>query len=186
MRRGRGEIALDLEWSRLLRAQRGEEAAWRALIESHQNRLTTLALLITGSSQAAEDVVQETFIRALRSKLKNYAGTVAGYLGTIAYRLAMKESKRSRRNIEINQVSLFDTKETPLGNILEDERDKLVARAIGELDNDHRSVIVLRFYGGHSYDEIAEIMKIPIGTVKSRIFYAVKSCRDSLRRKGVL
>jgi RNA polymerase sigma-70 factor (ECF subfamily) len=61
-----------------------------------------------------------------------------------------------------------------------------VARALRTLDAEHRDVLVLRFYGGYSYEEIAKIVEAPLGTVKSRIFYAVKSCRETLQQKGVL
>jgi len=54
----------------------------------------------------------------------------------------------------------------------------MVASAINNLDNAHRDILLLRFYAGLSYDEIAVLLDIPLGTVKSRIFYAVKSCRD--------
>jgi len=129
--------------------------------------------------------VQETFIRALNAELKNTVGTVQGYLATIAYRLALKETKRARRNVELNEFDQLDQKPNPLDIVLINERDRLVADAIRSLDVDHRDALVLRFYGGHSFDEIAGLLKIPPGTVKSRVFYAVKSCRQLLREKGV-
>jgi RNA polymerase sigma-70 factor (ECF subfamily) len=160
--------------------------AWRVLIGDYQTRLTALALLITGSSAAAEDVVQETFVRALRARIKNTAGSVGGFLGTIAYRLALKEAKRQRRNVRLDSEDMPDNSRNPLESILSDERDRHVAEAIGALGAEHRDVLLLRCYGGQSYDEIARLLQIPVGTVKSRIFYAVKSCREMLRRKGVL
>jgi RNA polymerase sigma-70 factor, ECF subfamily len=177
---------LNSDWDCLIRAQRGEEISCRALIEQYQTRLAALALLITGSAAAADDVVQETFVRALGAKLKNTTGTVQGFLGTIAYRLAQKESKRARRDMALDGCDPLDQKPDPLDMVLIDERDRLVARAIGTLDVDHRDVLVLRFYGDHSFEEIAELLKIPLGTVKSRLFYAVKTCREILREKGVL
>lgn len=174
------------EWECLIRAQSGDEKSCRVLFDLYQTRLTALALLITGSTAAAADVVQETFVRALRAKLRNTGGTVTGFLGTIAYRLAIKESKRSNRNVDIAGLERLDEKTNPLDVILVDERDRLVAHAIGSLDIDHRDALVLRFYGGHSFDEIAELLDIPLGTVKSRVFYAVRSCREKLRKKGVL
>lgn len=177
---------MNSKWDCLIRAQQGDETSCREVIKQYQTRLTALALLITGSAAAADDVVQETFIRALVAKLKNTKGTVLGFLGAIAYRLALKESKRIRRNVNLDRLDLLDQTPNPLDNVLIDERDRLVARAIGTLNADHRDVLVLRFYGGHSYEEIAELLKIPLGTVKSRLFYAVKSCREILREKGVL
>jgi RNA polymerase sigma-70 factor (ECF subfamily) len=174
------------EWEYFNQARQGDEVAWRVLMGRHQSRLTALALFITGSAAAAEDVVQETFLRAFRARIKDCRGTVQGFLGTIAYRLALKEVKRSGKNVELDGQALTDPGRDPLDGILEDERDRLVVEAIGTLDSEHRDVLILRFYGGYSYNEIAELLQVPLGTVKSRIFYAVKTCREMLRQKGVL
>lgn len=174
------------EWDRFLRAQGGDESAWRVLVGKHQTRLTALALFITGSAAAADDVVQETFVRALRARTKRVTGTVQGFLGTIAYRLALKEVRRAKRHVALEGIDLADSRQTPLDSLLTDERQRLVADAIAALDEGHRDVLILRLYSGHSYEEIARILQIPLGTVKSRLFYAVKSCRETLRQKGVL
>lgn len=178
--------AVNADWECFISAQRGDEKAWRVLVGRHQPRLTALALFITGSATAAEDVVQETFVRALGAKIKHKTGTVQGFLGTIAYRLALKEAKRVRRDRELDESSLQDHGRNPLDGVLSDERDRLVAEAICALDAEHRDVLTLRFYGDCNYEEIAEILQAPLGTVKSRIFYAVKSCRERLRQKGVM
>lgn len=177
---------MNLEWEILFRAQRGDDAACRALLDQYQSRLTALAILITGSPAVADDIVQETIVRALDARIKNTSGAVLGYLATIAYRLAVKESRRGKRSVGLEGLNLPDRGSDPLEDVLIDERDRLVARAISSLDTDHRDVLVLRFYGGHSFQEIAAQLGIPLGTVKSRVFYAVKSCREILREKGVL
>lgn len=177
---------MDPEWDCLIRAQQGERFAWVSLVAGTQTRLLALALLITGSRAAAEDVVQETFSRALAAKLKNTSGTAFGFLSTIAYRLALKDVRRRNRHVDAEHHELVDSASSPLDDILTDERDRAVARAIRELDEVHREVLVMRFYGGHSYEQIAEVLGIPIGTVKSRMFYAVRSCREVLRQAGVL
>jgi RNA polymerase sigma-70 factor (ECF subfamily) len=172
--------------------------AWRVLMARHQTRLAALALFVTGSSAAADEVVQETFVRALRARIKNTSGSVRGFLGTIAYRLAVKEAARLRRNVRLDDVDArkglnatdgLDVRrqgENALDRLLTDERHRLVAEAITSLDPEHRDVLILRLYGGDSYEEIAETLGVPLGTVKSRVFYAVKSCRDALKRKGAL
>jgi RNA polymerase sigma-70 factor (ECF subfamily) len=173
------------EWERFIRAQRGDETAWRVLVGQHQTRMTALALMITGSAAAADDVVQETFVRALRAKIKSYTGTVQGFLNTIAYRLALKEAQRIKRNVKLDGLDLTDTAHNPLETILCSERDRLIAETIGSLDVGQRDVLILRLYNGCSYREIAKIQQVPLGTVKSRMFYAVKTCRERLQRKGV-
>jgi RNA polymerase sigma-70 factor (ECF subfamily) len=174
------------DWQCFIEARQGDEKSWRLMMEKYQPRLSALVLLITGSSAAADDIVQETFIRAMAARINNRNGTVQGYLGTIAYRLAVKERNREQRNVEFSGLDLPELKENPLENILNNERDRLTASAIGELDNDHRDILLLRFYAGHSYEKIADLLNIPLGTVKSRIFYAVKTCRNKLKEKGVL
>jgi len=178
--------AVDSEWECFTRAQCGDEMAWRVLIARHQTRLAALALFVTGSAEATDDVVQETFVRALRARISRNTGTVRGFLGTIAYRLAVKEAMRLRRNVGLDGRNVAESGRDALDRVLTEERDRLVADAITTLDAEHRDVLILRFYGGHSYEEIAETLGIPLGTVKSRIFHAVKSCRGTLKEKGVL
>ena len=177
---------MNSDWDCFDRARRGDETAWRVLVGQHQTRLTALALFITGSATAAQDVVQETFVRAIRARISNYTGTVRGFLGTIAYRLALKEVNRERRQVEVDARNLNDPGQNPLEDVLSDERDRLVAETIGQLEAEHREVLTPRFYGEYSYEEIAKLLNVPLGTVKSRIFYAVKNCRENLQQKGVL
>jgi len=174
------------DWDCLFRARKGDEAAWRELAECFQPRLTALALVITRSATAAEDIVQETFLRAHRSRLSNTDGSLGGYLGTIAYRLAVKESQHARRQTETFTRDAADDTSNPLERLLTSERDRLVAAAVASLDDCHRDVLLLRFYGDHSYDQIARLLQIPVGTVKSRMFHAVRSCRELLCQQGVL
>jgi RNA polymerase sigma-70 factor (ECF subfamily) len=178
--------AVDSEWECFARAQRGDEMAWRVLVARHRARLAALALFVTGSTAAADEVVQETFVRAVRARIRDTSGTVRGFLGTIAYRLAVKEAVRLKRSVALDGVDVPENDPGALDRVLTDERERLVAEAITRLDSEHRDVLVLRLYGGHSYEEIAEMLGLPLGTVKSRIFYAVRSCRGTLKEKGVL
>jgi RNA polymerase sigma-70 factor, ECF subfamily len=174
------------EWDCFTRAQTGDELAWRLLVGQHRGRLTALALLVTGSVSAAEDIVQETFLRAIRTKIKHHSGSVSGFLGTIAYRLAIKEAGRAKKHADLDGLLVADGGKTALDRLLKDERERLVIEAIRALDDKHREVLVLRFYGGYSYEEIADFLQVAVGTVKSRMFNAVKSCRVALRQKGVI
>lgn len=174
------------DWDCLERARRGDETAWQWLIERYNSRLIKTVLLITGSMAAAQDLVQETFVRLLRHGSRHREGNLGAYLSTIAYRLALKEKERTRRNRSADGLILTNPAPSPLEAVLKKERDRLLARAIQSLEEHHRDTLVLRFYGGHNYNEIARILSLPIGTVKSRIFYAVKECRRLLREKGIL
>jgi RNA polymerase sigma-70 factor (ECF subfamily) len=174
------------DWECLERARRGDETAWRELIARHQSALLRTVLLITGSLPSAHDLAQETFVRLLRRRPRHRRGSFRAYLSTIAYRLALKELKRTRRQANLDNLDLPDQKPDPLAAILREERDRQLAAVIGELPEHHRTILVLRFYGRHSYDEIAQITALPLGTVKSRIFNAVKACRAGMYEKGIL
>jgi RNA polymerase sigma-70 factor, ECF subfamily len=174
------------DWLCFIKARQGDEFSWRRLVDKYQPRLSALVLLITGSSASTDDIVQETFVKAMNARINSRNGTVPGYLGTIAWRLAIKEMRRDQKNVEINERDLHAPQDNPLENILNNERDREVASVIRELNDEHRDILLLRFYAGHSYEKIADLLNIPLGTVKSRIFYAVKTCRDKLKKKGVL
>lgn len=174
------------DWELWDGARRGDESAWRALIGRHHSRLLSLALLITGSATAAQDVAQEALTRVLELEVTHRRGSVGGLLSTIAYRLALKERERSNRHTTIVGHDPPESAPSALENLLARERDRHITAVIQSLDSEHRDTLVLRFYGGHSYQEIANLTETPLGTVKSRLFYAVKECRKKLREKGIL
>jgi RNA polymerase sigma-70 factor (ECF subfamily) len=174
------------DWDYLERARTGDESAWRTLIERHSLQLVTMVFLITGSMATAQDLAQETFIHLYRNRAKHREGSFKSYLTTIAYHMALKAKKRSQLHQNLDDTNPIDQKPNPLEEILRKEQDRQVAQAIQSLEPQHRDILVFRFYGNHSYREIADITNIPIGTVKSRLFYAVKSCQHALRQKGIL
>jgi RNA polymerase sigma-70 factor (ECF subfamily) len=176
---------LSSDWELLERAGLGDERAWSELVRRHHQRLLGMVLLITGSPEAAEDISQEAFVRLFRSRLER-RGSVGGWLSTTAYRLAVKENRRGQHRSVLDGIDLPDPSGSPLDTVLTEERDRHVAAAIRALDPPHRDVMVLRFYGGHRYEEIARLTGVPLGTVKSRIFHAVKSCQTILRERGIL
>lgn len=174
------------DWDCLDRARKGDEASWQQIIDRHHPTLIKTTFLITGSMAAAQDLVQEVFTRLLRHRSRHNQGSFKAYLSTIAYRLALKENKRSLKHVTLERINPSDPNPTPLDNILKQERHRHLAYTINTLDEHHRDILVLRFYGNHSYQEIAAITNLPIGTVKSRIFYAVKACQQKMREKGII
>jgi RNA polymerase sigma-70 factor, ECF subfamily len=174
------------DWECLESARRGDESAWRSLFQRHYASLTRTAFLITGSMDTAKDLAQETFLKLFKSGANRYQGNFHAYLSTIVYRMALKEKKRHRldQNLEVSEIA----DETPqaLTLTMQEERNRHLARVIQSLPEHHREVLVLRFYRNHQYEEIAKIVDLPVGTVKSRIFYAVKSCREKLQEVGEL
>jgi len=172
-------------WGLLARARGGDEKAWSALFAAHSAYLVRLAAMMTGSPDAARDCVQEAFVRLLHAQIRHHEGSVRTYLSTIVFRLAVKEDARQKRSdVYVPETSSGDP--DPLQLALRTEEEREVARALCSLTQQHREVLVLRFYGDHSYDEIAALTSVPIGTVKSRIFNAVKAVRAQLQERGAL
>jgi len=179
-------VEIDAGWDHLARARMGDQEAWTELFEQYSPRLLRMAALLTGSRDAARDCVQETFIRVLDSAVHHQDGSLRAYLSTITYRLALKENIRLRRLTPEGHREPASPDPSPLDEAIAEERQREVARVIRALPSHHREVLILRLHGEHSYEEIAEITEIPLGTVKSRIFHAVKSARIQMKQRGVV
>ena len=175
----------DDDWSCLDRAREGDESAWQSLFDRYYQSLVKLAFFITGSFENARDVAQESFVSLLHARVHHHRGNFKSFLMTIAYRLALKERMRRHPLAKLEIESTTDDSPSSLERVVTDETDRLIVLAIQALAIEYREVLTLRFFGEHSYEEIAEIMEIPIGTVKSRIFYAIKTCREKLKEQGV-
>jgi RNA polymerase sigma-70 factor (ECF subfamily) len=173
------------DWQCLDLARGGDEIAWRDLFQRHYPSLVRMASCITGSLDTAHDLAQESFVRLLRVDIRHRNGSFKSYLATIAYRLALKERKRQGSNDGPGPLSIADDAPSPLELAIQNETDRIIVRVMQSLSDDQREILALRYFGGHSYEEIARITGIPIGTVKSRIFYAIKTCREKLTERGV-
>ena len=140
---------------------------------------------ITGSIETGHDLAQESFVRLLHARITHRTGTFKSFLSTIAYRLALKERSRHNSHPPSDSALIADSSPSPLELAIRDETDRIIFQVIQSLSAEHREILTLRLMGGHSYEEIARITGIPVGTVKSRVFYAVKECRDMLKERGV-
>ena len=173
------------------RTQQGDQAAFGMLVEKYQHRLAKLVGRYVHDSGEIEDVCQEAFIKAYRA-IGNFRGDSAFY--TWLYRIAVNTAKnylisQGRRppktDIDAEEVvnseagAMMQERGTPEANILTRELAEAVTRAVGQLPEDLRMAITLRELEGMTYDEIAEVMSCPIGTVRSRIFRA----RDAIDRE---
>jgi RNA polymerase sigma-70 factor, ECF subfamily len=179
-------VEIDAGWDHLARARKGDQEAWKTLFEQYAPQLLRMATLLTGSTDAGRDCVQEAFVRLLNSIVQHKTGTLRAYLSTIAYRLAVKENVRLRRRAPTGDVESISSDPSPLDQAIAEERQQEVARVILALPAHHREILILRLNGEHSYEEIADITGLPLGTVKSRIFHAVKSARSEMKKRGVI
>lgn len=176
------------------RVQRGDKAAFDLLVAKYQRKIFRLLSRLIRDSAEIEDVAQEAFVKAYRA-LPNFRGDSAFY--TWLYRIAINTAKnylvsQGRRaptstETEIEDAETFDDGDhlrdlnTPDSMLLTKEVAGAVNRAIDQLPEDLRTAIVLRELEGLSYEEIAESMQCPIGTVRSRIFRAREAIAEELR-----
>lgn len=166
----------------LRRAQRGDERAWRVLVERYQQPIHALIwrLLAGRARHRVEDLVQETFVRVLRAlPAFDLAGpaSLSTWMLTIATRLALNDLRRPEHGaIEVE----------PIGNDRTDEpaeRRRLgaaIATGVAALPDAQRAVLVLREYHELDYQEIADVLELDLGTVKSRLARARTALRDHL------
>lgn len=162
----------------------------RRLHDEHAGALWSFCLHLTGNDRArAEDVTQETLLRAWRNldRLDHgdaHTGAVRSWLFTVARNLVIDEWRTKRAQLE-----------RPAGDVPEvsvaDRTDELllswvVAEALTRLSEDHRRVLVECYYRGRPVAEVARRLEIPVGTVKSRSYYALRALRLALEELGVV
>ena len=166
------------------RVQQGDKQAFDVLVLKYQNKIIQLIYRYVHDPDEARDVAQEAFIKAYKA-IDRFRGDSAFY--TWIYRIAINTAKNhlvasSRRppkgDIDAQDAEQYEgamgLKEyaTPERLLLKDEIQAAIASAIDELPDDLRTAIILRELEGLSYEEIAQTMECPIGTVRSRIFRA--------------
>jgi RNA polymerase sigma-70 factor (ECF subfamily) len=173
------------DWEFLVEAKKGDNISAEYIFNKYYNYLIKMTILITGSMDSAKDVVQETFVRIIKKEFKN-EGNFKSYITTIAFRLALKEKYRRKKISNLNKDIGKDHTSPHIEHYVKNELQQNIFDTIQTLNDNKKEILVLRFYGGHSYEEISKITGIAIGTVKSRIFYAVKECGNILKRKGLL
>lgn len=166
------------------RVQRGDKSAFDFLVIKYQHKIIQLVNRYVKDPSEAQDVAQEAFIKAYRA-LGSFRGEATFY--TWLYRIAINTAKnyllsRARRNanyqVDIQEAEALENApqlqglETPERLLLNQEIIDVISAAIDELPEEMRTAIILREFDGMSYEEIAEAMDCPVGTVRSRIFRA--------------
>jgi len=176
------------------RVQKGDKRAFDLLVLKYQHKIAKLISRYIRDPDEVQDVAQEAFIKAYRA-LANFRGESAFY--TWLYRIAINTSKnhlmaQGRRppgsDVEIEDAliteegaeALSDV-DTPEGLALTDEIERVILAAIEALPEELRTAITLRELEGLSYEEIAEAMSCPVGTVRSRIFRAREAIDAKLK-----
>lgn len=169
----------------------GDAESFGLLVRKYQDRLFNTVLHVAGCREEAEDVVQEAFVQAYL-KLRSFQRNSAFYtwLYRVAFNIAISRRRRRRAEVSVEQhreaagIEPLDDGEAPEERILREERAELVSAALKQLSDEHRSILVLREMEGCCYETIAEILDLPVGTVRSRLHRARLQLRDEL--KGAL
>ncbi len=187
------ELSQQLDIDLVKRVQRGDSAAFDLLVRKYQHRIAALIGRYIPDWSECQDVAQETFLRAYRA-LGNFRGDAQFY--TWLHRIAVNTAKNhlvasNRRpptdDIDVGDAEQFESglrlrdNDTPERELMRQQLEQTVMRAVEGLPDELRLAITLREVDGLSYEEIAQRMDCPIGTVRSRIFRAREAIDTELQ-----
>ena len=175
--------------------KQGDEQAFAEIVNRYRNPITNFLYRFLNDYEEAVDLAQETFVRvyfAIERYHTDYAFST--YIYRIASNLAISEIRKRKRRKLLSLTGLFqaedengvefqppDEKSLPDEDLIEDERSRVIARAIAALPDKYRAPIILREIENKSYEEIAQILNLGLGTTKSRISRARGLLKDKLK-----
>ncbi|MBT3461815.1 MAG: RNA polymerase sigma factor RpoE [Gammaproteobacteria bacterium] len=180
----------------VVRAQQGDKRAFDVLVLKYQQRIASVVSRYLRDQDEVADVTQEAFIKAYRA-LANFRGDAQFY--TWLYRIAINTAKnhlvaKSRRppntdkDINDGEFSensvVLEAEDQPEALLARDQLQAVILAAVDDLQEDLRTALMLREFDGLSYEEIAEIMACPVGTVRSRIFRARETIEKKMHQMG--
>ena len=168
----------------------GNKKALGKLVERHKKSAFRIALGLVGNKDDAFDISQEAFLRVYRSaNTYDESQPFGTWFYTIIANLSRtwlrRRSRRENRLVDVDDVSwLLVDERTPEQAVIKKETVAILRRALKELPFDDREIITLQHFRGMSYDEIAQLLGIPKGTVMSRLYYARKKLATLMRLKN--
>lgn len=165
------------------RAREGDRNAFSELVRAHVEGVLHVIYRMCGDMRVAEDAAQETFIQAwLRLQSYRPGTSLRSWLYRIAVNTAIDMLRKEKRILPgaVEDIKLASPELGPEALAIQSERAETVQQAVLALPDASRAVLVLREYEGLSYQEIAEALDIPVGTVMSRLNYARKLLREKL------
>jgi len=177
----------------LQKAQEGDRTAFEALVTLHSPRVFHLALGYTGRHHDAEEITQTVFWKVWNA-LPQFRGGAS--FSTWLYRLTLnactdhyRREKKRRGDLSLDDPDLAplrDTAPSPEEILLQREEQAILRKALAELPEQHRVILVLREMDGLDYKEIAQVLDLEMGTVKSRLARARRALREKLLAEGNL
>ncbi len=192
----KAELAARTDQEIVALARAGEEAAYRELIRRYERPLFSLLYRMVRDRELAEDLAQETFVKALNA-IESYRPEFkfSSWIFKIANNAAIDHLRRREldtlslegsphaetpKAVEATALQIGDRQESPLDTVEARELGGQIERAIAQLRPEYRSCILLRHVEGRAYEEIAEILNLPLGTVKTYIHRARNELRQAL------
>lgn len=173
----------DEDWIHLIAG--GDRTAFERLYRSYQNRLLPYLFRMLRSREAAEEVFNDVMHVVWKdaSRFRGRSKVSTWIFGIARYKALSRRGKRELSTVDDPEevVALVDEGQNPEGSVV--SRD-LIKRALEHLSPEHREVIELTFYSGLSYQQIADIVKCPVNTVKTRMFYARRHLQKLAGRLG--
>jgi len=171
-------------------AQGGDRAAFGRLVKLYQRAVYRVAYGITRNASDADDLAQETFVRAYQAIGRFRVGEpLHPWLARIAVNLAFSLHRQRKRRPETALEPLveagheFAGSDDPAENVARNERDRHLNAAFEDLSEEHRTILVLRVVEGMAYDEIARTLRLPAGTVMSRLSRARAELKARLKAR---
>ena len=167
----------------------GDLSAWGELIQIHQDQLYNSIVRVVGHPDRARDVVQDAFIQAIEN-ISRFDGKSQFFtwLYRIAFNRAMSMYRKHKSEVSLEVArenagdeTMADAQDQPEDRVLQSELVEEVHQALEQLSAEHRAVIVLREIEGCEYEQMAEILEISLGTVRSRLHRARSEMRRLLR-----
>lgn len=174
----------ETEMELIIKAQSGDRNAYGELVRHHHPGVINVVYRMCGDVELAQDAAQDAFIQAWLHLPTFRPGTsLRNWLYRIAINAALDVLRRDTKinGTDLDTLSMPDPQAGPETVLLQKERAVAVQQAIRTLTEASRSVLVLREYGGLSYEEIAAALDIPLGTVMSRLSYARHQLKQSLQ-----
>lgn len=170
------------------RARGGDREAFGELVEQYRDNVYRLAYRMCGNAYDADEAAQEAFVAAWRA-LPNFRGDAK--FSTWLYRLTtnaaidvMRREKRHQTVGDGEMVDLADDADSPQETVERTEQQEAVQKALSTLSEEYREVLLLRYMEELDYAEIAEVLQLPSGTVKSRINRAKAALKTALLKSG--